>query len=46
MKKEITKIEKTSKPFKQHVYIQLLDQQHPYINRKSQALVDHDYCEK
>ena len=58
MKREITKIEVTIKRFEHHVYTVLqnsiigrttslyqhLDYRYPF--RKSQALVDHDYCDE
>ena len=58
MKREITKIEGTFKPFEHHVYTVLENSiigpttslyQHldyRYSLRKSQALVDHDHCEE
>jgi len=58
MKREITKIEGTFKPFERHVYTVLQNSiigptaslyqhlDHRYSLRKSQALVDHDYCEE
>ena len=58
MKREITKIEGTFKPFENHVYTVLENSiigpttslyqhlENRYSSRKSQALVDHDYCEE
>ena len=58
MKREITKIEGTFKPFENHVYTVLENSiigpttslyqhlENRYSSRKSQALVDHNYCEE